>query len=1032
MNLPRCIYTLCFLLVVMTTVHAQVTDFNHADLKWYTIEGVHNVVHYHEGAERTARVILKISDEDYQPLVDLYKYEPDTKVHWVIYDTDDYANGATYFLNNRIVIWAPALDFEFRGTHNWLRNVVTHEYTHMIQLGAARKWTRQIPAIYGQYIDYEKETRPDVLYGFPNRIVSYPVTNTAVPHWFAEGTAQSMRRGMNYDYRDSHREMLLRTRALAGDLLTLDEMGVFEKTSLGGELVYNQGFSLIQYIIDRFGEPALYNLSVSMSKPLIWSFDAACKDALGITGQKLYEDWSRALTETYRVRTETIRQHEVSGRLLEEDGFANIYPRWSVDGTKLYFISNKEKDYFGGSSLTEYNLADGKKKKLFKTMAPFTIHPSGKGIVYSNQPLEKGQCRIDELFYYNIAKDKSYQLTYNQRVSQPDISPDGKRMAAITQSDGTMNLVIFALSDSIKDNIPKKHPLQKTVLTQFGDGEQLSHPRFSPDGTKLVIAYAHQQNRDLYIYNFTDSSFTKLRESKWDDRDASWSHDGKWIYFSSDSTGIWNVYRISVEGGITEPVTNVVGGALFGDVSPDGSKLAFSRYESSGYKLALLDKVDPVDRENMTYIQNYSQALPTISVHDSVVVKEPPSTLYKPSFEKTYFLPRIAWDYGRFKPGFYVYTNDFLEKLNMIGGFAMNGKSDYDLYLSTDFHQLPPTIFFDVYNIVRHDSKRFDDPMRIIGQTGTGETAQPIYAQYGINYKFTLLEAELGFKYFLDEKTIASLYGDYSRYAAALEFDDGTPAFGYTYFKGHSIIGSLVQSNITRTVSDDIHPTGGYQFGVRVQKAQHNYIQGFTVNAEKLTLQEVYTPYNYWQLEGSANYYQKIWRGWVMSPSVNVGYIDRTVDPFLNLYAGGLYGMRGYSFYSLGGTRTAIGQLVHQFPVWLPATKHQWLGWLHPSDVYANVFGDVGSAWYSDVKQAKWVRDVGAEVRFAAVSAYSFPTAISVSAARGLDRVTVFENGITTSYQPQWRFYFTVLFGFTQPPTGLHIPEAGKGLQSML
>jgi len=78
------------------------------------------------------------------------------------------------------------------------------------------------------------------------------------------------------------------------------------------------------------------------------------------------------------------------------------------------------------------------------------------------------------------------------------------------------------------------------------------------------------------------------------------------------------------------------------------------------------------------------------------------------------------------------------------------------------------------------------------------------------------------------------------------------------------------------------------------------------------------------------------------------------------------------------------------------------------------------------------VRDVGAEVRFAAVSAYSFPTAISVSAARGLDRVTVFENGITTSYQPQWRFYFTVLFGFTQPPTGLHIPEAGKGLQSML
>ena len=48
----------CFLLAFSTNLFAQFTEF-HPELDWFTIKGKHVEVHFHEGAERTAQVVLK-------------------------------------------------------------------------------------------------------------------------------------------------------------------------------------------------------------------------------------------------------------------------------------------------------------------------------------------------------------------------------------------------------------------------------------------------------------------------------------------------------------------------------------------------------------------------------------------------------------------------------------------------------------------------------------------------------------------------------------------------------------------------------------------------------------------------------------------------------------------------------------------------------------------------------------------------------------------------------------------------------------
>jgi len=121
-------------------------DYPHNRLGWKTIESANFLVHFQEGNQRPAQVISVIAEEIYPDVVDLYNHKPDSKVSIVLNDRLDYANGAAYFFDNKIEIWLPALDTPLRGTHNWLRTVITHEFVHIVQIQVAAKQNRRWPA----------------------------------------------------------------------------------------------------------------------------------------------------------------------------------------------------------------------------------------------------------------------------------------------------------------------------------------------------------------------------------------------------------------------------------------------------------------------------------------------------------------------------------------------------------------------------------------------------------------------------------------------------------------------------------------------------------------------------------------------------------------------------------------------------------------------------------------------------------------------------------------------------------------------
>jgi len=631
MTVKRYILLLFALLLIAPSVRAQVSpafyDYVRSDLKWYTIETEHFLVHFHaasngEGSNRTARTVARIAEQIYGPITSLYDHEPDTKVSFILKDYEDYSNGAAYFFDNMIEIWAPALITPYRGDHNWLRNVISHEFTHMIQVQKSMKGGRKLPFYYLQVLDYEDVRRPDVLYGFPNVIASYPIPVLNNPAWLAEGTAQFQRIWMDYDRWDTHRDMLLRTRILAGKELSLADMGGFySHTSLMRESVYNHGFALTQYLVDRFGEDGLRTLSSQLGNWSNWNFSQAADDAFGIPGSQIYTEWIAELRSEYESKTAEIRASERTGQVIEADGFNNFYPRYSPDGGRVAYLSNKGQDFsrtslyiidVSGNGIvdtrTEIELPKGNyggtagltcslgHALVPSVTGPISWRPDGKAVAYVRTEDTRLGKLYSDLYSFEIGSKTEKRLTRNLRATSPVYSPDGSQVAFIRQHDGSTNLSILTIETG-----------EVTELTSYSDGSQVTEPAWYPGGGWIYFGLTEGHGRDIFRVNLRNGESEVVLRTAGDERTPAFDRDGKWLYYSSDQTGIFNLYRSPLDpatgllsaGDGREQLTNELGGAFMADIGP-GQNVVYASYKWDGYKISQLLRPEPV-REPLAY-----------------------------------------------------------------------------------------------------------------------------------------------------------------------------------------------------------------------------------------------------------------------------------------------------------------------------------------------------------------------------------------------------------------------------------------------
>lgn len=1015
-----------------SNIFAQFTEF-HPELDWYTIKGKNVEVHFHEGAERTAQTVLKIAEEVWDPICSLYDYQPD-KVHFIIKDIDDYSNGATYFFDNKIEIWTSALDFDLRGAHNWLRNVISHEFTHLVQIQAAMKLNRSVPAFFFQVLLYEDERRPDILYGFPNVVVSYPLATVNVPAWLAEGTAQYMRKEFNYDSWDSHRDMILRSYALDSNMLTWNQMGVFGKTSLGNESVYNSGFALTRYIAQKYGEDKLRDVTKSLGKAGTFSVDAAFDNAIGKDGNEIYDEWSSFLKSDYKKRSEKIFSNLVVGEQIAKDGFGNFYPIFSKDGKKIYYISNKSSDYFGPAGIYEYDVETRKEKSIVGGVrSTFSFIPGQDKILYAKITDDnKNWYNVHDLFVYDLTENEETRLTHNLRANNPSVSNDGKKIVFLFQKDGTTNLGSVDIDGK---NFKR--------LTFFENGEQVYNPKFSPDDSYIIFDYSYANTRDIAKVKADGGNIEFIIATDNDERNPVFDKNGN-IIFSSDETGIYNLYTFDTSSKTKTQLTNVLGGAFMANVSDDGD-IVYSGYTSTGYKIFRIAKSEqqkviagndyvklmnpPLDNDKpLGDINNYN--ISALKNYEDKDIDKVDKDKYTGVFSRLTFFPFLRFDnyntgnsfLEKFKPGVFVTSSDMLDRYSIFAGGAVNARMERDLFLVFDYRNklplisslgLKPELSLELYSI----SRKTDVDIFFGADTVNNVVNYDYIIPTDVTYDLFEFDFIVKHRLFTRDQNLQLKYAMSSYTAILGSFilpDENSTLYPTTkdnYFNGNNLEAKFTWHSILPTKDDEINPVG-FDLNLTYNYEFSDFNENGEYTVEDGLLKPQYSNFTFNRLELKTGLYLPIFDSHTFNTTLRVGTIlGPTVPDFFDFYLGGLIGMKAYPFYAISGNEIAWLNFTYRFPLFRNIDARA--GHLYIDKIFLSFNADIGNAWNKDASTIEsFKKGVGAELRVQLSSYYLFPTSLFISASYGFDEFKRTVNNEIITYGKEWNLYGGLLFGF--------------------
>jgi Tol biopolymer transport system component len=551
-----------------------------ADASWRTLESQHFRITYEEGLEEIARHAATSAERAHAALAVFVAQAPRGTIDIVVADNVDFTNGfATPFPANRVVIYVkPPVDvLELQYTADWVDLVIIHELAHIFHLDVAGGLGNALRTVFGR---------------LPAPWPFFPAIGT--PGWSIEGLATGVESALTGYGRvhGSYHEMVVRTAVLQGRMDDIHRLGAASPIWPGGARIYIYGSLFMDYLTRRYGPDAtarvVRSLAGSVIPPPLW-FGGVARRALGVTFAQAYADWERELGARYTaLASELAAAGLTRGEPLTHHGAYALHPRFSPDGSIIAYAAN---DWRSAARLRAIDAQTGVERwsRRLNDLTGLAWLPDGSVITSQLDYVDAFRIYSD---VHVIARNGARRITRNARMQDPDVSRDGRHAVAIENSGGSNRIVTIDLaSDAVRP------------ILDYDPDVHWAMPRLSPDGSRIAVGrWTRGGAYDIVVLDTLGRTLLDVTRGAGISAAPVWSPDGNWILFWSDRTGIPNIYASEIAqmsgdfaggggplpGAMLPPlrqVTNVLTGAYFPDVSPDGRWIAFSAYHHDGFRI---------------------------------------------------------------------------------------------------------------------------------------------------------------------------------------------------------------------------------------------------------------------------------------------------------------------------------------------------------------------------------------------------------------------------------------------------------------
>jgi WD40-like Beta Propeller Repeat len=524
-------------------------------LRFRTIRTAHFDVHAHQGEEALARRLAAVVERVRQKFVPVFGVARG-RVHVILVDQTDLANGwATPLPYDTIEITAapPSAETLIGNTTDWLELVFTHEYTHILHLDRTRGFMQGVRRVFGR-----------VPVAFPNGFL---------PVWQIEGIAT---------FEESR--LTGEGRIPAGDFRAIVDVaaaqGRFEPMSLaagglddwpGGNAPYAYGAYFHQFLADKYGPERLARLADATSGRVPFFGAGAFKKVFGRSSRQLWDDF-----RDIRVRTAVrIGDTDQRAERLTRHGFVVTASRLAESGVRYYRVSNPD----GFPALMGIGPGGRPERRIAWRVGGNRTSVRGDWLVFDQVERARSVALYSDLYAVRVngGTDASvHRLTKQARAADPDLSPDGRRIACTVQATGRRALALLDFSIAA---VSTPH-----VLLDESDADYAG-PRWSPNGRQIVAERRRAGAYELVLIE-PNARTVRVLASSIHARlvTPSWTPDGATVLFSANlGDGPFNVYAIDLAGSDVRQVTDTAGGAQFPDLA--NGTLTYVGYTPAGYDL---------------------------------------------------------------------------------------------------------------------------------------------------------------------------------------------------------------------------------------------------------------------------------------------------------------------------------------------------------------------------------------------------------------------------------------------------------------